>query len=72
MKTIKIKNSTPDGIRKAVLRNLNRKDAVDFDTMVIQSVYLDAKNSYNFRAKDLAVLQICDLAAMYGLKVELI
>lgn len=75
MKIVKVKTRTPDGIRKMVLAALmgnDLKNATNFNMMVQQSVNLQAKNTKNFASKDLAMLQVCDLAKMYGVTVELI
>jgi len=71
MKTLKTKLSNPDAIRKAVAKLLDDSaKAAQFNDMVFRSVDLNAKNVGNFNSKDLAVLQVCDLAKMYGIAVE--
>lgn len=75
MRTVRTKGSTPDAIRKVVVANLlghDLKAASQFDQACKQSVNLAAKNTANFKSKDLAMLQVCDLAKQYGVKVELV
>lgn len=75
MRTVRTKGKTPDAIRAMVVASLigsDLKGASNFDQACKQSVDLKARNSPNFKSKDLAILQVCDLAKQYGVTVVLI
>lgn len=75
MRTVKVRSREPDMIRKMVLAALigtDLKGATNFSEMAKQSVDLKARNTPNLKSRDLAVLQVCDLALKYGVRVELI
>lgn len=71
MITLKTRTDSPKTLAKQVSAKIsNIGDKANFDTMVRQSVNLGAKNTKNFNSKDLAMLQLCHLAEMYGVTVE--
>lgn len=71
MKTIKTKAATPRALRKAISNAIqNIGDKAQFDTFSSQSVNLEAKNTKNLASKDLAMLQLCDLAKKFGILVD--
>lgn len=75
MRTVRTKGKTPDAVRAIVVAALlgsDLKSASQFDQSCKQSVDLKARNTPNFKSKDLAILQVCDLAKKYGVRVELI
>ena len=71
---ITTKLNTPKSLHKIVVNKLlgvSFKLAADFDRAVQESVNLDAKNTSNFKKRDLAVIQIVDLAKTHGVELEI-
>lgn len=71
---LKTKSTNPETLRKEVVELLTKKksprEASNFNQMCHQSVNLNTKNTKNYpNSKDLACLQVCDLAKMYGVEV---
>lgn len=75
MINVATKLRTPKSLHKLVFTHLlgvSFQMANAFDKAAHQSVQLDAKNTANFKKRDLAVVQIIDLAKTYGVTVVLV
>jgi hypothetical protein len=74
VKQIKPRCKTPKCITGAVVSYLvtqSFNEATSFDYEVQQSVDLNSKNTANLKNKDLAVLQIIQIAKRYNVEVVL-
>ena len=73
MKLIKVRDLNPKTIYTKVLKAMdNQQSKEKFDMFVKTSVNMEAKNTNNFNSRDLAAIQVIDLARSYGVIVELV
>jgi hypothetical protein len=69
---IKVKAFTPKAIYRRVFQAIeNLEQQYNFQCSVETSVDLNAKNTKNFKNKDLATLQIIQIAKNFNIKVEI-
>ena len=71
MKTVKVKVFTPKAIFNKVFQAIeNFGQKYNFQCSIETSVDLNAKNTKNLKNRDLAALQVVQIAESFNIKVE--